>query len=545
MLAIMSCVFSRFDMAMDEDKVHKPRHQSDNGGGLKGGSGSSGMKSPLRTSGGLLDYFASDQVAWSLLYNGNAKRSASGESEKLNIDPPSVASSLGASGSDSITPFSTGATPPSSYMFSRKSFDRSDSISQSISTSPEQYRSSHRSNSNLASAFGAPFSLPFAFSASASSSPPTFPKKKTSPAGSYVVASTPSVTWGATSIFGRSSSIAEGAKSTHVMARVLSDSVTKVKGVKTRRSAIKINLKNQDQFHDEGYAHVPLLDSQEEWRYQAYREAYANILSIWDMPIARAEVLKYNGRSASASLPSKTPQDSHASMISIGKKSVNDSVFLPHKGALDFRKSCIGCGKPLQTGRRTHSSKCTNCSSKQPPMTCIFCVEIIRGLSSPCLACGHVIHLKCRTYLLSLSPSLSSSPSSSNLNDPSYGGGGGAYVCISGCGCHCNEHVIGDVSLPDEPPLVEPSEQSLSIREGDDEEQQQQQQPSGWRNDDDAWEDVAAYESLAKNLRGKGVGRGGRGVRERASQLWKGAGAAGNKRGRLSRVGSLRREDSL
>ncbi|KAB2575701.1 putative RWD, RING finger and WD repeat-containing protein [Lasiodiplodia theobromae] len=61
-------------------------------------------------------------------------------------------------------------------------------------------------------------------------------------------------------------------------------------------SVIQVTLKNQDQFDDDGYLSVPLLNQELGWMYAAYRANYANNeLAGWGLQIKRSEVLKYNG----------------------------------------------------------------------------------------------------------------------------------------------------------------------------------------------------------------------------------------------------------
>ncbi|KAL8896529.1 MAG: hypothetical protein Q9192_003049, partial [Flavoplaca navasiana] len=105
-------------------------------------------------------------------------------------DSQSAGSSVGASTSDPMTPYSTGLTPPS-LMKPNHSYKERSLSETPLSTSPEQYKHAHRSSSNLASAFAASLVRPFSFSTPDSSSPPTaYPRKRSSPATSYSGAAT-------------------------------------------------------------------------------------------------------------------------------------------------------------------------------------------------------------------------------------------------------------------------------------------------------------------------------------------------------------------
>ena len=59
--------------------------------------------------------------------------------------------------------------------------------------------------------------------------------------------------------------------------------------------AIKVTLKNQNQFDDEACVSKPLLDSSKDWLHRAWREQYAEMLSCWGLVSTKAEVLKFNG----------------------------------------------------------------------------------------------------------------------------------------------------------------------------------------------------------------------------------------------------------
>ena len=454
------------------------------------------------------DYYPNDQVAWSLLRPPTKKVPLPKGAEQQGLEPFSATLSSEFSSSDPITPFSTGATPPKSFRGGRTSLDLLDTNSQTISTSPEDLRRPHRSKSNLASAFAASISRPFSFSVSASSSPPNVhPKKQPSPIGSYVpdafsnIPATSSVVWGTTSIFGRTSTGVEEPKSSRSVVHRSSGTETAT----PRTPKVKVSLKNQNHFHNEAYASLPLLDPYEQWKYRAYRDAYAYMLFIWDAPITMVEVLKYNGNAiVPTKLALQTSNGIHPPniVIPIGKKALDDNLSEVPRHGLHIRRTCASCSKVQKPSANPEAStNCSQCPSKLAPLVCVFCTEIIRGLASPCLACGHVVHSSCRAHLLSLSD---------GPEDSEY--------CVTGCGCRCLEHMITPVEVPPEQqPVVDTELDSRLAREERADEREQHESEEG---DEDAWEDVA-YESLAKNL---GV-RGERYLRPRGSQIWRGAGS--------------------
>lgn len=434
-------------------------------------------------------YFQRAGIARSLLEPMKTNLHPPMETRKAAGLPNSATSSIGATNSDPLTPFSTNGTPPSMSRPIRPPLERNDLQTTGISTSPEHHRQAHRSSSNLASALAASISRPFSFTASASSSPPTtYPKKRISPAGSFLGAPTPGVTWGTTSYFGKSSTIREDPSSPSVFHSDADDNVSV-----SKIPAFKTKLKNQDQFHNDGYADVPLLDPDQDLLYHGYRQAYAHLLHIWEMPFARCEVLKF-GNSSPLS-PSSSSHGAVSAPLDIGRTATAGSVSEPKDSGLDVRNHCTTCSAILSDHTSLHG--CPVCTRPQPPLLCLLCASIIRGLSSPCLSCGHVLHSTCRALL---------------LPQPIYGSTSidDSMTCISGCGCDCASHAIVEVEYPSR----RKSSTSLTVMG----EAAGQQDSFLWReadpDDEEAWEDVA-YESLARNL-------GAKYLTPRPSQIWRG-----------------------
>ncbi len=431
------------------------------------------------------DYFQNEEIARSLLEPVNAPSHASLETRKVSGLQNSASSSIGASNSDPATPFSNDDTLPSMSGPIRPQLERNYLPTTSISTSPEHHRQAHRSSSNLASAIAASISRPFSFSASASSSPPTtYPKKRISPAGSYLGTHTPGVTWGTTSYFGKPSTITEDPNSNRpVLISNADDGLSLLK-----KPVYRTKLKSQDQFHNDGYGNMPLLDPDQDILYYGYREAYARLLHMWDMPLTGCKILKYGNNTAinrplTGHGPSSMPLD-------IGRVDTNSSS--ERKGLeLDIRNHCTTCSAILPDCGSLH---CPVCMRRQPPLLCMLCACIIQGLSSPCLSCGHVLHSTCRALLLSqrISPSISTEDN---------------ITCISGCGCNCASHAIVQVEYPSR----RKSSTSLTVTG--------EAASQLWRDvafeDEEAWEDVA-YESLARNL-------GAKYLTPRPSQVWRGS----------------------
>ncbi|KAL8896708.1 MAG: hypothetical protein Q9207_007580 [Kuettlingeria erythrocarpa] len=359
-----------------------------------------------------------------------------------------------------------------------------------ISSSPEQLKHLNRSGSNLASAFAASITRPFSFSTPESSSPPTMdPERRSSPVPRQLA------TWASYLPRGP----ATGIRSPD--ARVTLPNLDEIDTLQGQSdSFFETRLKNQDQFHNDGYAADPLLDPAKEETYSAYRSMYASMLLSWELPIASRKVLQYNRPvTAQAAQHNLGAPRERESLITIGRGTFGSPSQDPSELRLEIRNHCHGCDTVLPPGK--DSKRCLNCSTKPAPTLCQLCHTIISGLSSPCLNCGHVLHLSCRSLL--------QQSESDDLNGE----------CPTGCGCICVNHVV--ITLPTEAASTQriPSISSTTLPF------ENEQESFGWRDvaddaegggdESDAWEDVA-YESLARNLGGS------RFLTPRPSQIWRG-----------------------
>ena len=449
-----------------------------------------GLLSPGHINGPHKDYFPFLEVALSLKQPTTPSIFVPQRSGKPRLESSPVGSSLGASNSDSIPPFSAGVTPPTNYITGRRSLERVESNGQGLSASPEQLRNAHRSNSNLATAF-ASFSKPFSFDTSASSSPPTtIPRKRFSPNGSYMAVPDANFLHGGMSGLSRTLNAIDEPKFAYKSQRLNKPHPLDV----AKEPKFKITLKNQNTFHNEGYAKASLLDKVVQRQYLAYSDAYAYMLMMWEMPMMKIKLLKQSTIPTHSRSASKRLRDQQStSLISIGRKHLGGEKHVGFAATLDVRRRCTRCGKVKTHDPLTGVFRCGTCAWRQVPLLCVFCNERIRGYVNPCLICSHVVHSKCRSYL---------SVDTTDAEPITAAGN----TCISGCGCPCSEFDLPMVELPEHPPQ---KSSPSTIKENDQEEQ-------GWRNED-TWEDVA-YESLAKNLGAAGA----RYVRPKSSRIWRG-----------------------
>lgn len=455
-------------------------------------------------------YFPTDDVASSMLQPLNTKPAFSLDMQKPNSDPHSAASSVGASIGDSSTPFSNSLTPPICFKTGQIKHQRS--ISQApMSTSPEQLKHVHRSGSNLASAFAASIARPFSFSTPESSSPPTLQSKRIlSPGPSRMGVGSSSPALGSSAIPGQVDGPVRIPRSQ--MTPPVADVQT---AIMDEENSFSTKLKNQDQFHQDGYAVEPLLDPSKAERYTAYRTAYAGMLLTWELPVASCAVMRCNKRPTMPSVPGTDQgQGGQKSLLVIGKNSPNTTTVEVGDLRLDIQRLCESCATALPAS--PSSRRCTACSTTQVPIICQLCHTIILGLSSPCLNCGHVLHLSCR----------------SSLQQTDLDG-----ECVTGCGCFCATHPVVNVQTPlptsEHKPSTSTTTESLFPSE---------KEELPWRDDgdddaetaeSDAWEDVA-YESLAKNL-------GGRFLTPKPSQIWRGG---ENRKGSFTSFPRPRRSES-
>ncbi|MCJ1378273.1 hypothetical protein MMC17_001370 [Xylographa soralifera] len=489
MLAMMSCI-------LDLPKVTtRKEHQLDRGSNQRQDVLNSIQQSFERPKSNPHEqrqwYYPSHEVALSLLQPTHSS-SGTAKIANLSMAPLSVTSSFGASGNDPVTPFSTGRTPPLSYMPARTTSNRSDLTYQVLSTSPEQLRNPHRSNSNLASAFAASFPRPFTLTASASSSPPNPQlKKRDSPGGSYAGGPQQSVTWAAASIFGRSWSATEEP----ISANTTFDSPKTGRRLDKKDKIMKVNLRNQDLFDLEGHSSTPLLDHIHEKDCQSYKDIYADMLFIWNLPMTRIEILQHNGKSSiRKNSTGTTSLSKDMSLVSIGKKTNQIAAGTDSKPSLLLTKTCPGCSDTTPLSAEASRSKCRSCHSKALSLSCALCDELIRGRATPCLGCGHLVHTACMSLLVARS------------DDPRAVEG----MCIFGCDCYCMTEIVVSVAWPQEQPALTSSSPS-TVRDGE------EGHSNTWVENYSAREDVA-YESLAKNL---GVA-GAKYMKPKHSQIWAG-----------------------
>lgn len=280
----------------------------------------------LKAPGFSLDYFPSQEVAWSqfLERKGTPRVSTPSMNNSGGLDYFSryhnQYGSLGSSNgpwvsdgghSDPNTPSGIDNTPPLS---------RQTTVASSLSTSPDPHaRIFRRSNSSLSTAF-ASLSRPFNLTLSASppvADRPALERARASEVDLSTSAPTTAISWGINTSYesspnsplsrrrstARTSSFATFPDSYDSDDDAIEDLTdddndivpTSIHPIRTVRPSVKLTLKNQHLFDDEGCASIPLLDTSQANLYVRYRDAYADLLGRWRLHVEQAQILKFNG----------------------------------------------------------------------------------------------------------------------------------------------------------------------------------------------------------------------------------------------------------
>jgi hypothetical protein len=427
-----------------------------------------------------LDYFPSAEVAWSLFGSQKIRVQSATPKEPRSAGPQdyldSRVTTYGSQGSSSgpwerdlipsgpQTPYSTGDTPPAITPYSSRSHSHRNSIVNGLSSSPEHATNKYarRSNSNLSPAF----SLSKAFT-SLSTSPTTQDRFKAAEADlstSAPTAPTSSVTWGSTTFYSSTSSRSPEKRRRSQSSRRASFRTMGFDGAydsddededeyetdelyydaskvytptkkKPDERKIKVALKNQHLFDAEGHASVPLLMPQNNAKFHAYREVYADQLTAWGLHIQHAEILKFNDlinywptdtpvyplqaqlvrsrvfieteatpqtvpkyRGASMFSLSEPPPDLHNDGPMISRESVFDTE--PQE-AVDATTSSwdYALSKPASEKHTFEAETGTKVKPKNNSLrgsqNCYICLERIQGLFVSCPRGEHKAHATC------------------------------------------------------------------------------------------------------------------------------------------------------
>ncbi|KAL2871531.1 Mtc5p [Aspergillus lucknowensis] len=365
-------------------------------------------------------------------------------------------------------PYSTGTTPPLLSRSGALAAERK-AVTQnpSLAASPDQH-SQPLSGSGFGSVLASSLSRSFTFGPSSASPPAAGPLKK-----KHSSSESPQAP-GGSGILAHSAFMAKPVSaipdylttSTAVTSRTHSDTESERPLVPRAKGKVRATLKNQGAF--EGQSHSTtvnsFLDSKKDGLYRSYRSTYAHLLSIWGLPVQRSEMLKIGGTT-----PQSNDSHTHHWGLSSPEGSFSLSSFArgvsvgtaadSESGELGIQRHCVSCGQAqhlsifaiqdvVDTAVATvkHNPKasttpifCSSCKPERPlplKLPCTICLEVVEGMLTPCLACGHVCCFNCSRDWVS---AISDVAHGDDNQEPD------SQFCPSGCGCKCADHAVVDI----------------------------------------------------------------------------------------------------
>ncbi|KAJ9603786.1 hypothetical protein H2200_011972 [Cladophialophora chaetospira] len=182
-----------------------------------------------------------------------------------------------------------------------------------------------------------------------------------------------------------------------------------------KRKRVRSRLLHQDQFDLDGYPSTPLFDSALAAKCRLYRESYAHLLDVWQLPVQRAEMLKFNSVATDDSASSLQQRSSTAqqprSPLERPRRKTLTSASRSNSPGLSIRQCCRSCGEalaPIEKNGVPIGWHCVTCSciaansdtkaivnKVSKHSACAICNTSIKGLAVPCLQCGHMTCYEC------------------------------------------------------------------------------------------------------------------------------------------------------
>ncbi len=182
-----------------------------------------------------------------------------------------------------------------------------------------------------------------------------------------------------------------------------------------KRKRIRSRLVHQDQFDLDGYPSSPLFDPMLETKCRMYRASYADLLDVWQLPIQRAEMLKFDGVTAADMASGLQHRSSTAHQPKTGlerpRRKTLTSMSRSTSPGLTIARCCRSCGEALAAIEKNGVPigwHCVipSCVALNPGTiaivnkvskrsACAICNTSIKGLAVPCLQCGHMTCYEC------------------------------------------------------------------------------------------------------------------------------------------------------
>ncbi len=431
-------------------------------------------------------------------------------------------------------PYSTGTTPPLLSRASGLGVERR-AVTQnpSLAASPDQ-QSQPRTGTGFGSALASSLSRSFTFGPS-SASPPASDLLRRKQAQNENAR-----TLGGPGAWTPSSSRAKAASAkpdhfTTTSSQTQSDAESERLNPKPTKK-IRVTFKNKGTFDSHTTMQNLFLDPKKDRIYRSYRIAYAHLLSIWGLPVQRSEMLKIGDiikhlDDTDAHNRDSTNAEDSFSLSGFARKDLSGVSANDDSNGLGIQRHCISCGAQQlsifavqdvvdaavagtngQAKGAATSIICSNCKPKRPlplKLPCAICREVVEGMLTPCLGCGHVCCFSCyREWLSVIFPGVHHGDNSNADLDTQF--------CPTGCGCKCTDRTMTDIPAP----WSHPPSPSL---EGDNRPQTRRSEGSGSidgfvnpghpEDDLDHW-GASPFASLARGL-GGGLSRGLRGKEDK------------------------------
>ena len=392
MLAMLSCIFSE---SITEDSVAYVESQ------LPQPDTPLPMKAPSFS----LDYFPTDSSVWNLF--GKRGNTSAITTPRTPLTPHYEGSQV----SDDIiwdadpasNSYSCGETPPQASKGQWVGVE----VPTGGSRSPHS-RTGTRGNTSLASSFTATMNR--SFTGGSSASPPSQGKKRPSPAEVILNSLAPGMgNWTNAPTTPGDMSAARSSLS--------DDEVRQEETLPLVPVSVSVYVEDQTIFDDDGWLSAPLLEPSKSHLYSNYRYAYAEMLQMWNEPLARLEIMKFNilregpfargldgsfGDSFSIHRGATAHPQTGSSPIVLGKKDLLQSLLASGRG-LDVIGVCRIHEIQLEPSRYTTSNThvggavgvCERCHRMQSQLRCVYCLEPVDALYPPCLSCGCASHESC------------------------------------------------------------------------------------------------------------------------------------------------------
>lgn len=391
MLAMLSCIFSE---SSAEDSVAYVESQLPE----------QETPLPLKAPSFSLDYFPTDASNWNLY--GKTRNHSGMNTPRTPLTPyytgSQVSDDVAWDGEPASNSFSCGETPPNAKAFA------SIQVPTGGSRSPYSSRTGTRGNTSLASSFTATVNR--SFTGGSSVSPPNQGRKRPSPAEVILSSLAPGMSnpWASSNQTGESS---VGRTS------LSDDDYYQEDNLPLVPMSVSVYVEDQTVFDDDGWLSAPLLEPSKVNLYTNYRYAYAEMLQMWNEPLARLEIMKFNilkedmsSHAIEASLQdsftihegSSAHHQTASSPVIMSKKEQLHALLGSGRG-LDVTGVCriheIQLEPTLYTSSDLHIGgavgTCERCHRTQSQLRCVYCLEPIDALFPPCLSCGCASHEAC------------------------------------------------------------------------------------------------------------------------------------------------------